>query len=529
MPLHRPTLPATALALALLGWPVAAPAQSPLRLSGELPSIVPCPAGLPEGSECRRGRDYLGAWIWMARPPGWSAPGGGKLVVYARGGPELGEPESARSERDLQRWAVWLRAGWAWVTSSYRQGGVELRAAADDTERARQAFIAEYGEPAFTLLHGQSWGAGVAASVAERYITPDWHPRRPSSGRPPYSAVLLTSGVLGGGTRAYDVRLDLRVVYQAVCGNHPAPGEPNYPLWMGQPVNPNGGPGLNRDQLADRLDACTGVRRKPAERTAAQRRALETITRVTTIPEGALLNHLAWGTWHFHDIVWRKLKGRNPFGNEGVVYRGTGSAEGDAALNARVERYRADPAALDALAADTNPSGRIHRPVLTVHGVRDPLAFVELESQWRATMEEAGTAANLLQVYTDDADHQDLGDATYLAAAATLEDWQRSGQRPTPAAVAEHCRALQPRWQAARSCRVLPDYQPRTLDERVPPRLRTPAGAGSGAGPASLPGSPTPFTRPQREAPPLDPREPRLPPAPEPISPLTMPPSPTGR
>lgn len=487
---------------------------APPNLLGELPSVQPCPAGLPEVVECRRGRDHLGAWIWMARPAAWN----GRLVVHAHGGPELGDPAPERSAADLQRWRVWLRAGWAWVGSTYRQGGVELRTAADDTERARQSFVAEYGEPSFTLLHGQSWGAGVAASAAERFTTPDWHPRRPMSGRAPYSAVLLTSGVLAGGTRAYDLRLDLRVVYQALCANHPRPDEPGYPLWMGYPLIAGKVQPMTREQLAQRLNDCTGLDRPVAQRTAAQRRALETITRVTTIPESALLGHLAWATWHFHDIVWRKLKGANPFGNEGVVYRGSGSAETDRWLNQRVDRYRADPAALAELAADTNPSGRIHRPVLTLHGVRDPVAFVEQEAQWRQTMEQAGSADQLLQLYTDDAEHSYLSDAAYLSAAAALQDWVVSGQRPTPAEVAARCRALEPAGLGAgqrAGCRFLPDYTVRPLDERVPLRRRGQL--------ADLPPPPPPAASavPQREA--VDPREPRLPPAPEPISPLTRP------
>lgn len=489
-----------------------------LKLSGELPSVMPCPEGLPALTECRRGRDHLGAWVWMARPADWN----GKLVVHAHGGPELGDPSAERSARDLQRWSVWLRAGWAWVGSSFRQGGVELRAAADDTERARQAFVGEYGEPAFTLLHGQSWGAGVAASVAERFTTPDFHPRRPMSGRPPYSAVLLSSGVLGGGTRAYDVRLDLRVVYQAVCRNHPRPDEPGYPLWMGYPLIAGKVQPMTRAQLAERVDECTGLSRPAAQRSAAQQRALDTISRVTTIPESALLGHLAWATWHFHDIVWRKLKGANPFGNEGVVYRGSGDARIDQALNARVDRYRADPAALAALAADTHPSGRIHRPVLTLHAVRDTVAFVELESQWRQTMEEAGSTANLLQVYSDHGEHSYLSDAAYLAAAKALEDWVRSSTRPNAADVAAGCRALDPQWQPATGCRFLPDYQPKPLDERVPPRRRgqmadlpAPADASAPALPAAAPNAAL------NAAANADPREPRLPPAPQPISPLT--------
>ena len=39
------------------------------------------------------------------------------------------------------------------------------------------------------------------------------------------------------GTRSYDFRLDLRVLYQQLCNNHPLPQEPQYPLWMGLPAD----------------------------------------------------------------------------------------------------------------------------------------------------------------------------------------------------------------------------------------------------------------------------------------------------
>ena len=43
----------------------------------------------------------------------------------------------------------------------------------------------------------------------------------------------LTNGVLGGGSRGYDYRVDLRVVYQYCCQNLPRPSELQYPLWQG--------------------------------------------------------------------------------------------------------------------------------------------------------------------------------------------------------------------------------------------------------------------------------------------------------
>jgi alpha-beta hydrolase superfamily lysophospholipase len=410
----------------------------------------PCPSAVGANVKCLAGRDEAGAFYWFALPANWN----GVLVVHAHGGPELGEPKSERTEEDLARWAVFPRAGYAWAGSSFRQGGVAVRAAAEDTERVRQRFVAEIGAPEFTLLHGQSWGASVAARAAEMF--------GPSAeGKSSYGAVLLTSGVLGGGTKSYDFRLDLRVVYQAVCANHPRADEPAYPLWQGLPP----GTALTRDELARRVDECTGVRRKADERSEAQRRRLAAVLDVVRIPERSLIGHLNWGTWHFQDIVFKRLGGRNPFDNEGVRYHGSVD---DAPLDAKVPRYRADPQARADFGADTDPQGRIDVPVLTVHGIDDPVAFVELESVFRDTMARAGHADRLVQTFTADAEHSYLSDLQYLAATEALLAWARGGDKPTPASVAARCQAREA--SAGAGCRFRPDYRPAPLAERVPPR-----------------------------------------------------------
>jgi len=228
--------------------------------------------------------------------------------VHAHGGPELGEPKSERTAEDLARWAVFPRAGYAWAASSFRQGGVAVRAAAEDTDRVRQRFVAELGAPKFTLLHGQSWGASVAARTAELFGSA-------GDGKPTYDAVLLTSGVLGGGTKSYDFRLDLRVVYQAVCGDHPRADEPAYPLWQGLPP----GTALTRDELARRVDECTGIRRKPEERSDAQRQHLAAVLEAVRIPERSLLGHLNWATWHFQDIVFKRLDATDKLRDQAIL------------------------------------------------------------------------------------------------------------------------------------------------------------------------------------------------------------------
>ena len=404
-----------------------------------------CPAGVAPGTRCLSGLDSAGATYWLALPPDWA----GTLVVHVHGGPELGEPKAERAAADLTRWSIWTRAGYAYAASGFHQGGVAVHSAANDTERVRRLFIAEFGLPKRTVLHGQSWGAGVAAVLAEMPAAKlAAIPAPPADGRPPFDAVLLTSGVLGGGTQSYDFRLDLRVVYQAVCANHPLPDEPAYPLWQGLPP----GSALTRAELARRVDDCTGASRPAAQRSAAQQRHLDTITGVIGIAEASLLGHLGWGTWHFQDIVFKRLGGRNPFGNESVRYRGSPD---DAALNAQVARYRADPTARTDFGADTDPQGRIDVPVLTLHAAHDPVAFVELESTFRDTMRAAGTAGHLVQVFTDDSEHSYLSDAEYVTALRALLAWVERGEKPTPAALAAQCQALEPRFEPATGCRVI--------------------------------------------------------------------------
>ena len=101
----------------------------------------------------------------------------------------LGEPREERVVEDLQRWSVMLRAGYAWAGSTFHQGGVAVLSAAEDTERLRSIFVQHFGPARRTILHGQSYGGGVASKAAELYAAVD--------GRPgPYDGVLLTSGTL---------------------------------------------------------------------------------------------------------------------------------------------------------------------------------------------------------------------------------------------------------------------------------------------------------------------------------------------
>jgi alpha-beta hydrolase superfamily lysophospholipase len=412
------------------------------------PKEAACPKEVPASAKCYTGEDTVGSYYWIAIPANWSR---NVLVMHAHGGPaDTGPARPERSLEDLQRWAITVKAGHAWAGSTYRRGGYGVTMAAQDTERLRQIFVRHFGEPRRTLLHGQSYGGGVAAKGAELF---------PAA----YDGVLLTSGVLGGGTRAYDFRLDVRVIYQYVCKNHPRADEPQYPLWMGLPADSK----LTRQELQARVDDCTGVRKPAAQRTPQQQANLATIVNTLKIPESSLIGHLNWATWLFRDLTQLRLGARNPFGNAGAIYRGSSD---DNALNTGVLRYSPDRLAVEELNLDSRPQGKLAMPVLTFHAIHDPTAFVELESLYRDIVQRAGSGDRLVQVFSDEREHSYLGEAQYPALFTALLDWIDKGMKPTPHSVLALCKGFEASYGS--NCRIQPDYQAPPLDSRVTPRPR---------------------------------------------------------
>ncbi|MFM7705955.1 MAG: hypothetical protein ACKO6D_13850, partial [Rubrivivax sp.] len=304
--------------------PPPAPPEAP-------PQAQACPDGVPAGARCLRGQDSAGSHFLIVMPARWS----GVLVVHAHGGPTLGPPSSARADEDIKRWSITVREGHAWAGSVFRQGGFAVTTAAEDTERVRRIFVEHVAKPRHTLLHGQSWGAMVATRAAELF---------PAS----WDGILLTSGVVAGPA-TYDFRLDLRVIYQFLCRNHPRPDEPAYPLSIGLP----GDSTLSNADLVQRADECLGVRKPAAQRTPDQARKLKTQVDVLSIPESSVVGHLNWATFTLRDVV-QKNGGASPFHNTGVRY--VGSAD-DLALNAGVARYPRDAAATARFAADVDHRG----------------------------------------------------------------------------------------------------------------------------------------------------------------------------
>ncbi|MDB5872140.1 MAG: hypothetical protein JWQ07_1582 [Ramlibacter sp.] len=438
-------------AAALLLASCASPNPGPEPTAEAPPAPQACPAEVPASARCYGGRDSNGAYYQIAIPVGWDH---GVLVVHAHGGPDLDQNSPRRVAADLKRWAITVKAGHAWVGTSYRRDGYGWTEAAEDVEHSRQIFVRQFGAPRRTILHGQSYGGGVAAKAAEIAT---------AAGARRYDGVLLTNGMLGGGTRYLEFRFDLRVVYQQVCRNHPRPDEPQYPLWMGLPAESK----MTLAELTARVNECTGVRLPAAQRSERQKTNLADIVNTIHIREDYLVRHMEQSTWLFRNLTQSVLGGRSPFDNTAVTYRGSSN---DGAMNAAVLRYAADPIAVQALASDSAPSGRVNTPVLTLHAIDDPTAFVELESAYREVVRNAGNGERLVQVFTDEHDHSYLSDPEYPAAFTALLDWIDNGRKPTPQKLLDLCLGYEATF--GKGCHIQPAYQPAPLEGRVAVRPR---------------------------------------------------------
>ena len=415
-----------------------------------LSDTTACPESIASIATCYSAKLDTGAYVTAAMPKTWN----GNLIVFAHGGPSLLPPTPNGSKSDLNKYAYAVQRGFGWVASSYRRAGYGVAMAAADSEDARKLFIARFGKPQRTILHGASYGGLVGAKLIETSAkNPD--------GSANYDGAFFNSGAVTGATLNYEHRSDLRAVYQYYCKNLPRPDEAQYPLWNG--VAPDSK--MTLKDLDTVVDECTGVGHPAAARTAQQKQNLANIIGVMGYPEALLVRHMQAATLLFRDIVKNTTGGRNPFSNINVRYKGSSD---DAALNREVVRFAADPAAVAAVKADGDLTGVLPVPVVSIHSINDPQVVVEGQSVYRDTVKAAGSGDRLVQAYTDERAHTGQSPPELAAALDALMQWIEKGTKPTAQSIAAGCEAL--RGSLEGPCRYHPEFSPKPFATRYYPR-----------------------------------------------------------
>ena len=347
-------------------------------------------------------------------PANWS----GDLVIYAHAIVEASLPVSLPNMQDgydLFRSHL-LAAGYAIAASSYSSNGWSLADAVVRTHQLGAIVAHTAGRPRRTFLVGHSMGALAIGKLAEKY------PRE-------YDVVLAMCGPLGGTRAELQYAGDARVSFDYFFPNVLPGGAFDVPAGT-QYLTPFDVGGPN----ALFLSVYAALSANPAATFQWATAAKLPFVSPTELGNSALyvVGFLVRYTADFIE----RVNGKMPYDNTNVVYQvnvtpdPATNAYLSGLLNAGVERFEADRAALQYYERNYAPSGQIDIPVLTLHTTRDPAIPFSQEATFAETVAAAGRSAQLVQRPIDRWGHCAFATGEVDAAFTDLVDWVTSGQRP---------------------------------------------------------------------------------------------------
>ena len=288
-------------------------------------------------------RTWEGSLTRVCFPADWN----GDLIIYAHGYVEpqapLAVPDNSIGETPVEDLVNAL--GYAYASTSYRANGLVADAAVTDLVALEQMVrLTVRPDPGRVYLVGVSEGALAATLAAERTAEL-------------FTGVLAACGPIGDFARQIDYLNDVRMVFDylfpgVLPGDGVGPPEELVEGWTSTYAPAVAAAITGDPDQGFELAAVTGI---PAD-------AIDPATLAETVV--ALLRYNVLGTADAQERL-----GGQPYDNADRVY--TGSSD-DAALNAGVARYTAEPAARAALDR-FETSGNPDPPLSIIHTTGDPI------------------------------------------------------------------------------------------------------------------------------------------------------------
>lgn len=359
--------------------------------------------------------ELRGAAYEIRVPDDWN----GTLVVYAHGYRDAADHPGEVDDRSADAFvndAVeerMLGAGYALAGSAYTRNGWAVREGIRDTKRLVNHFRRAVGRPDQVILVGFSMGSVIAFESIERF-------------RGIYDGAIPACAVGAGAPRAFDGTMAISAAYDAVFG---------WPAAWGMPGNV-------RDDLDFETDVLPVLISQLTAPGGAAR--FEFIRRVVGVPEGP---EWPFSIWYFTTEGRAELERRA----KGPVVQN---------LDHTYSLSAADRAALAALGA-TGPTvdgwlaelddvrfsaphrfrryvekyadytGKLRRPVLTLHTRIDALVPPAHISRYQQTVAEAGRSAHLAEAWTSGIGHCNFTTEQLLATVNAMDRWITDGIKPT--------------------------------------------------------------------------------------------------
>ena len=401
------------------------------------PSRTPAPRSTrhaPPGSQVSGTLPNGTSWV-AEYPAGWN----GTLILYSHGYGAL----TAADAPDAPTRAALLARGYALAGSSYDPNGSAwaLDTAVSDQFGALAAVETSVlpSPPGHVIAFGTSMGGLVSALEAEQ-------------GQGRIDGALTTCGVVAGGVSLVEYQLDGQYAIAQLLGS---PGLALTGLTGGSPVS-----------AAATLSADAAR----AQQTAAGRARLALAMAFLNVPpwdpsgyapapasdpaaqESAQYDALFGGAFSSLDFVVtgrpsiERSAGGQPAWDAGTnfaallagspakpevaaLYRAAGlNLDADLATLTAHAAVTASPAALAALRASSNPTGRLAVPELDLHTIGDNLVPVQNENYYARLVAQAGRGALLRQAYTDSFGHCNFSASEQVAGIEAVLHRVTAGQ-----------------------------------------------------------------------------------------------------
>jgi len=342
---------------------------------------------------------YDGGGYQIEVPDNWN----GSVVYFAHGFRGNGA-ELTVSPPPLRQYLV--SNGYAWAASSYSANGYRPGIAARDTLALRDVVAEKIGAPKRSYLYGQSMGGNVATVSLEQYPTA-YDGALAECGALSGQGIVdyfFSWGALGGyfsGTDLTSATTDASLM-TSIMRTKVAPA-----LGVAESLTPKG------EAFADAIENLTGGPR-PYFR------------------EGFTANYL------FNFVLLVNAVAVPGASNAVAQNADTRYAVSDGAsvtteqLNREIPRVAANPRFQDREQYPEfgPPSGKIERPLLTIHGTGDLFVPISLEQQYRRAVDAAGAGGYLVQRAIRRPSHCAFTDAERQRAFDDLVSWVERGEKP---------------------------------------------------------------------------------------------------
>jgi len=341
------------LVLAMLTGPAQASVPVEQPVASPLPIGAPTSVGAPNGpypNGCDKGTQASGALYRICMPPLiWNQD----LFIFAHGymtpSATLRIPEEQLTLPDGTSIPDAANSlGFAFATTSYSTNGLAVLEGIADVTDLAGIFKQAYPTLRHVYLVGGSEGGLITAMAIEQ---------RPDI----FSGGLATCGPIGDFARHINYLGDFRVVFDYFF-----PGLiPGSPISIPQSLIDTWDTSYYSETVLPRLMApASALSLTQLLSVTMDNAALVSPTTAIATVSGLL----GYSVFPTNDA--RAKLGGQPFDNAARVYAGSLD---DAALNAGVARFSADPAALYKIQADYQTSGQLRIPLVTLHTTLDPI------------------------------------------------------------------------------------------------------------------------------------------------------------